>query len=555
MRLDKIYARDYGILPNQTESQKEQLERMFREAADGTMIQFEPGNYFMECQFCIREKKDLTICGNSTVFVSHYEPDMGNGQTPGLFYFQDCENLTLKGLDITTDCRANCTGYVVEKDIEGGTYVFRPASDFTMTGRERVMAQNSFDEEGTPDYHLFCYQENSYEVLGNGDIRIKLTENPTEQLMRLELGQEVCIRHTVYGKEHFIFENCRTVHIEDVKVFASPGSVVKILPHCADFSFLRFRIQLPEGSGRLMSSNADGIHVKGLSGSLSIKDCYFEHLGDDALNIHSRAAVVTEVDNSNQRIHCVSGWHDEKLYEMWAETSSVLEVYNPDNFLKKAAVVVESCQDGCIHYSCLEGEIQQGDILANSDFFASVHINGCTVRNSRARGFLIQSRNVLIENCTLYGLSLAAILIAPDIDYWYEVGPAKNIVIRNNLIEKCAIANVKDNLGVIIVKASHGEGYDTYPCGVHQDIAIVENEFEHNTSSIAFVSATDGVTITGNQIEKYEPKLYEEKLCGQKSAIVLQNCNRIVIGHNKTGISEKMLLSFINCTNYQKGLY
>lgn len=552
MTLEIIKARAYGILPNDEECREEQLEKLFKEAGDGSTILFEAGTYPMKRQFAIQGKKNLTICGEEgTMFVSHYEPDMGNGQTPGLFHFSNCENLKLMGFDVTTDCPANCTGTVVAKDLEGGTYEFRPDPGFSMTGRERVMAQNSFDEEGTPDYRLFCYQENSYDVLANGNIRIKLTENPAAQLARLMIGQKVCIRHTVYGKEYFIFENCRSVHMEDVNIYGAPGSVVRLLPHCADFSFLRFCIRLPKGCKRLMSSNADGIHIKGLSGSLSMKDCYFEHLGDDALNIHSRAAIVTEFDEAAHVVRCVSGYCYEGLYECWAEAGAVLEVYDPGNFRKKGTLVVDSYQNGNISYSVLEGEVQKGDVLANAEFYASVHIDHCTVKNSRARGFLLQSRNVLVENCTFYGISLAAILIAPDIAYWYEVGPAKNIVIRNNRMEKCAVAPIEDNLGVIIVKASHGTGHAAYPCGVHQDITITENEFAHNSASSVFVSATDGVTVTENRIEKTDPEQYEKVLSNTACAIVLQNCDRVCVKNNTAGISESMLLSANNCTNQE----
>lgn len=551
MRLNTINAREYGILPNQLECQKEQLERLFCEVNDGSTIFFEPGTYQMDCQFIIHGKKNLTICGNKTTFVSHYEPHMSNEETPGMFFFQNCENLTLCDLDFTTDTPANTTGHVVSKDIEGGTYVFRPLPEFTLTGTERIMAQNSFDEQLTPDYHLYCYKENKYELLENGDIRIQLTEEPKVQLERLQIGQLVCLRHTVYGKEYFMFENCKTVKLEDINVYGSPGSVTRILPHCEDFSFLRFNIKLPEGSKRLMASNADGIHVKGLSGNLSVKDCYFEHLGDDALNIHSRAAVVTEVNTEKKTISCVSGWRTEALYEKWAEQHDILEVYDSRDFLKKATVRVEKFENGCITYTNIDGNVHEGDVLANTAYFASVHVDNCVVRNSRARGFLLQSRNIVIENCVFYGISHAAILIAPDIDYWYEVGPAKNIVIRNNKIEKCAYAAVQDNLGTIVVKASHGVGYASYPCGVHKDIVIAENRFCKNPISAVFVSATDGVVIKGNEIKDCCMNSCKKQIPEVRYAVSLRNCSRVILENNNTNISEERFLLTKNCTTLE----
>lgn len=409
------------------------------------------------------------------------------------------------------------------------------------------MAQNSFDEELTPDYHLYCYEENKYELLENGDIRIKLTENPKEQLERLQIGQLVCLRHIVYGKEYLMFENCKTVKLEDINIYGSPGSVTRILPHCENFSFLRFNIRLPEGSKRLMASNADGIHVKGLSGNLTVKDCYFEHLGDDAINIHSRAAIVTEVNSEKKMISCVSGWRSEPLSDTWVNQHNILEVYDPRDFLKKATICVETFENGCFTYTKVDGDVQEGDVLANTAYFANVLVSNCTVRNSRARGFLLQSRNVVVEHCTFYGMSHAAILIAPDIDYWYEVGPAQNVVIRNNKIEKCAYAAVQDNLGTITLKASHGIGYASYPCGVHHDIVIEENEFKNNAISAIFVSATDGVVIKRNKIYDCCQTPFDNQIPGTDYAISLRNCSHVILENNRTNASETMFLLTKNC--------
>ena len=532
MKQSIINARDYGILPNIKECQKEQLFKLFLDVEDDTMIVFEEGTYQMDCQFLIANKKKLTLCGDKTTFVSHYDIQMKVADTPGMFLFRGCENLTICDIEVTTDNPTNTTGRVISKDIEGGTYVFRPLCRGAITGQERIMAQNSFDEEGTPDYHLYCYLKNFYDVLENGDIRIHVTEEPQEQLQRLEVGQLVSLRHIVYGKEFFIFEDCKNVKMEDVTVYSSPGPTVRVLPRCSDFLFEKFSVRLPEGSERLYAANADGLHIKGLAGQLILKECYFEYLGDDALNIHSRATVVTKVDTEQKVISCISGWEREPLYPNWAKVGDVIEVYHPKEFLVKAKIVVKEYENGNITYDTLDGEVKEGDVLANTVYFASVHVDNCTVRNSRARGFLIQSRDVVIENCKLEGLSLAGVLIAPDIEEWYEVGPARNVLIQKNVFQKCAYAGVKHNLGVILVKSSHGSEYEAYPCGVHKDIKVKNNQFIDSPVSAVFVSSTDGVEIANNQFKNCCYEHRDEELPGSNKNVELQNCGNTVVENN-----------------------
>ena len=532
MKQNIIHARDYGILPNIKECQKEQLSKLFLDVIDDSTIVFEEGTYQMDCQFLIANKKNLTICGNKTLFISHFDVHMKVADTPGLFLFQDCENIIIRNVEVTTDNPTNTTGRVISKDFECGAYVFRPLCSGAITGEERINAQNSFDEELTPDYHLYCYEKNMFDVLENGDVKIYLTENPQEQLERLEVGQLVSLRHIVYGKEFFIFRNTHNVLMEDITVYSSPGPTVRVLPRCSNFTFERFNVRLPEGSNRLYAANADGLHIKGLAGKLIVKDCYFEHLGDDALNIHSRAAIVTNVDMNSNAIACKSGWEREPLYPNWAVEGDIIEVYHPKEFLVKAKIFVKEYKDGTIIFDTLEGNVQEGDVLANTVYFASVHVDNCTVKNSRARGFLIQSRNAVIENCKLEGLSLAGVLLSPDIEYWFEVGPARNIVICNNEFKKCAYAGAKHNLGNILVKCSHGSEYEAYPCGVHKDLQIKNNKFIDSPVSAVFVSSTDGVEIKENQFLNCCYEHRTEELPVSNKNIELQNCGNTVVENN-----------------------
>ena len=105
---------------------------------------------------------------------------------------------------------------------------------------------------------------------------------------------------------------------------------------------------------------------------------------------------------------------------------------------------------------------------------------------------------MVIRNCRFSGHIHAGLLIAPDIKMWNEVGPAKNVVIRNCEFSRCGIGRMAANLGAVVIKASHDVGAAEYPVGVHQDITIVGNRFYDNGTRGIYASAVKGLTIEGN---------------------------------------------------------
>ena len=78
-----------------------------------------------------------------------------------------------------------------------------------------------------------------------------------------------------------------------------------IYPRCSDFTFEAFNIRPPKGSHAICPANADGIHVIGLTGYLYLKDCHFDGLGDDALNVHSQAGRSHPSTTMPARFSCI----------------------------------------------------------------------------------------------------------------------------------------------------------------------------------------------------------------------------------------------------------
>ncbi|MNM97715.1 hypothetical protein D3C81_1102270 [compost metagenome] len=163
------------------------------------------------------------------------------------------------------------------------------------------------------------------------------------------------------------------------------------------------------------------------------------------------------------------------------------------------------------------------------------------VSNSRARGFVVQSKKVVISNNKIWNISGPAILLSCDMERWFEATTVKKATITGNRIDNCGkYLRWDDTLtgyGAIAVKTGHEIGGIDKPAGVHQNITIQANTINDCANSAIFISSTDGVKIRKNNI----------KNCSNRSsipyygnyAIYLKNCiNDKVVDNTFSEVKE-----------------
>lgn len=516
------------------------LTKLLAECEEDSELFFPEGRYYLEHAVAVENKKRLTLRGEKAVLLTHFSPCGEPGENNDGFHVRGCEELRFENFTATTDNPISCAGRVTAVDPEKHTYDIRIADEFPVTGWEHFGGTDTCDDEGSPDYVIETCETFTRETLTdeNGKERVKLTGTPYEvidgqnirvkvperfDLTRLRIGHRVLYRYIIYGNSLFVFSDCRNVTLSHIEVerCASVGAVIK--PRCEDFTFESFHIRVPSGSEALYASNADGIHIIGLQGRLVMKNCFFDGLGDDALNIHSKAGEIVSLDRETGHLECISRdleMQPRPLPQNWAAAGDTIAVYDRNTFLKKGTLTLDGWADSAAHVTSVNGSADPGDILANEAFFASVLLENCHVRNTRARGFLLQSKNMVLDGCSVWGTSLPAVILSPDIRRWYEVGPSENTEIRNCRFEKCAFIENGANLGAIVVKASHDIGASDYPAGVHKDVRIRNNEFADLRVPGVYLSATDGATVQGNRFSDVGDREGTEiRFCHVRSAV------------------------------------
>ncbi len=509
-------AAEQGVLPG-AGCVSDRLADLIAALPENAVLFFPAGVYHLSRPVAVEGKRGLTIRGEAgTVLVTHFSPCDDPAYNNTAFACRDNRDLTFERLTFTTDHPTNCAGRVVAKDTAAHTYDVRIDERFPVTGWEHFWGTDTCDEEGTPDYVIETYDTVTREELpdGQGGTRIKFTGTryevigdhlirvfmPGWDLSRLTIGHRVLYRYVIYNTAVFTFADCHRVVLRHIEIERCNSMGAVVLPRSSDFTFEDFNIRSPKDSPALYAGNADGIHIVGLMGYLHMKDCAFSGLGDDALNIHSQAGEIGEIrpDGTLRCIYRNRQMEPCTLSPSFAQGGDLLRVYDRNTFLEKGTITLSAYEQGVAAVASHTGTFGVGDILANDSFFASVHLENCEVRHTRARGFLLQSRNMLIENCRFYGMSLPGIIISPDIRVWYEVGPSDHVEIRNCTFEKCGFLHSGANLGAIVVKAAHDAGSANYPAGVHTNLFLHDNRFLHCGASGIYVSATRGVRILRN---------------------------------------------------------
>ena len=495
---------------------------------DGGTVRLPDGEIRLARSISVVGRTNLTVRGGAgTVLVLRYSPwEEPVGLITPHILVKGCSGVSFEGFRVTTDNPVNASGRVVSKNPADGTYEAEIDPRFPITGWEHVYGSDTFDEEGMPDYAIETYDDRNvrtellpdgkggvrakatglaYEVVGPQRIRVRAPD--AAALGRLRVGHRVLYRYTIYGHSVFVVDASRDTAFRDIGIERCPSFGSTIRPLSENVLFERFCIQAPDGDPALYAANADGIHVVGLVGRLVMRGCRFRGLGDDALNVHAKAAEIESFDPATGALSVACrdpGGGKARLPRGWARPGDALAVYDAATLLPKGRLSVTSWRDSGRGVAPPGGDaagIAPGDFVANERDFPSVEIEDCSVENSRARGFLLQTRHVRVRGCAFRGLALPAVLVAPDFRHWFEAGPAEDVEISGCTFEKCGMNGSPANLGAVTVKTSHDAGPGNCPAGVHRDLRIVGNAFRGCGAGGVYVESASGVEVRDNAFE------------------------------------------------------
>ena len=508
---NKIYnVEDYGIVGDSLDNAKENvkaLNKLIKRCKKGSCIKFSDKTYYFDStEGCIKvnNKNSLLIYGeNTTIINTSFDPtkDVSSEKYHASMVMEiaDSENVRIEGISFDYYRYTQVFGKIAERyagltSIELDPAFLSDGDKPKITGDELVSAVAVLDGNGAAkeDYYADGFfksylQGNKFYIFGDYG----------------KVGMDAIARFTLSTAPVFYAKNTKNLTFENVKSFSSPAALFMMTgTGSEDFTFNNVTVAPPENAPWKWGCNVDGIYVSGLSGKLHVSNCTFKGMGDDALNVHSAAAKVKAV--SGNKVILNHAEDNTTINSLWAKKGDTLIFYK-DDFSVCAKAKVKKRSLTSLTLEITEGEISVGDIVENASLSPEVNIENVKVDGGRARAFLIQSDNVEIRNCEISNLGFAGIIISPDINKWYEMGPSENILISGCTFTNVCAMNSDSCKGAVFSASSH-DGKETKEL-IHKNITVEKNIFKEISVPCVNLSSVKGATLKSNIYpENCEPK-------------------------------------------------
>lgn len=189
-----------------------------------------------------------------------------------------------------------------------------------------------------------------------------------------------------------------------------------------------------ENNGRLVTNNADAVHLFNCKGDFILKNSQMEGLLDDTVNIHGNYLSV--LGKNEGKLLCGNPSADASLYCPMFVKGDEIAVYRGRTQELKGHYTIQEIVVDLLNQAFLvslkesfEG-IEEGDVIENLSGNPNILIENCEF--GRFRGTMrLQSRNkTVVRNCEFRNKE-SSIIFTGDTTYWFESGPVNDFLIEN----------------------------------------------------------------------------------------------------------------------------
>lgn len=257
-----------------------------------------------------------------------------------------------------------------------------------------------------------------------------------------------------------------------------------------------------EGLGRLTSLQADATHFSNCRGQVTVENCLFEGMGDDAINVHSTCLQIEGI--SGRSIVC-----------RYRHAQSVgFEVFLPGERLRFIRAQTMEEVDGTVVVTSAKRmapdlveltlasppppEIGVGDAVENADWQPSVAFRGNIVRNSTPRATLFTTPGrVVCESNLFEHVAGQPIHISADAWDWYESGGCRDVTVRGNIFRDCMAVRGK---GLIQISPNI-RNPERQKVHYHRNIVIEGNRFEQFPVPLVYARSVSNLVWRANVVE------------------------------------------------------
>jgi uncharacterized repeat protein (TIGR01451 family) len=447
---------------------------------------------------------DVTIDGQGAELIFHFP-------NPGV-NISHSQRVLIRNLSIDYDvCRA-APGVVYKERYDGTTKILVPDDSLVehlLPRFEHPVAVSSFDMA------RLAWPKSSVEAYFPQGVGVRYTQiyfyqdvSPTQGYVSPDFApfsadDEVIVRYCDFDKHAFsVSDGASDIAFEDVTVYSAPGMGFVVWGADRGFRFSRVKIMRKPDPGRLISTNADGIHISHTLGDIIIEDSDFSGQGDDSLNIHGSWLTLTQKLNSSTLVLTAgtSGLIDVGAELKFVRSADLSEYAR----LRVARVIFNNSRytvklDGSVPSTAAVGDLVSNVTRSNSRFIVRRNF----FHDHRSRGMLIQSPNGLVENNTVKDVTMTGLHLSTDNHLYRESLGVENVTVRGNTFQGVGYGSPEiysqgRHMGAISLVADVPSGISAYP--VHRNVVIEGNTIIDTPGLAILVGSSDGVTMQNNTI-------------------------------------------------------
>ena len=492
--------------------------------------------------FLLKDMKDVSVRGDSSEFLFH------GAIVP--FAVKNSRNVSLGGFSIDYDFPWTFEGEVIANDQRSMTFIVRvfPDNKYRIEGDsllfggydwEYPTAENIvFDPETRrPLYNTAIYEHRHWngrmkarelspgivEFSGFDAVRVPPVGSIWDDKGPMDMNRSY---------PGFAILQSRDVAVEDVHVYRA-GAMALIAEFSEDIRVSRMSTAARPGSERMITISADATHFVDCSGTVTLEDCTFESMLDDATNIHG---VYMKVDSLlSPGVVMASFGHFQQVGNHFADEGDMLRFVDRKTMHPVASGrLIELKRPDRNRYELVtDADLSlAGDVAAlaveNISRGCDAVIRNCKVRYNRARSLLLStSGDILVENCDFSSM-MAGIRICGDANWWYESGNTRNVTIRNNSFTDGGLGGGQPQailqIDPVIPKESRSRDFF-----FHDSIVFSGNTVRTFDSQVIYGLSTENLVISDNVF--IDSKSHEPIFPGLP-VIDVQYCGKVTISGN-----------------------
>lgn len=474
--------------------------------------------------FAFENLQNITIDGQGSEFIFH------GRMIP--FAFLNNANITLKNVTIDYEVPAlrQIKVTAVNKDADEVVAEIYPQGNYRVENGALIIEGEGY--EFTPHTSM-AFRPDKRLAYKRSDVSFRpsavaekspnvLSITGWDQLNETSPGERFVLRSYYRPTPGIFVSECLNTTFENVTVHYAEGMGL-LAQMSENITLDGFNVSLRgEDDERFFTTQADATHFSACKGIIISKNGLYEGMADDAINVHGTYLRVSKRVDDNTLL--ARYMHPQAWGFKWGEAGDTVQFVESEKMelVSDHINTISSIKafDKPTEFGAKEFEITFADALPteiseegkygveNLTWTPKVVFSDNIIRNNRARGTLFSTpRSVLCENNLFDHTHGTAILLAGDCNGWFETGPSRDVLIKNNRFINALTANYQFTNAVISIypEIPNLEDQEKF---FHSGIVIEDNTFEMFDRPILYVKSVDGLIFRNNTVkynDEFEP--------------------------------------------------